>query len=120
MALTRGAALDYLQRRFAGFLRERETEPSIGTAVSVAVPGSSERVSLLVVNLSANTVYLGTSPNVSSTRGIRLAPNGGLISMSIDEDSLLPTLQWYAIATGAASALYVLAIQREVGAPAEG
>lgn len=116
MVLTHGAALDYLQRRFGGFLREVSDVPSIGTAVIVGVPSDSERMQLTFMNLSANVIYLHPRSNVSATNGLILAV-GGLISLSVEEDGLMPTLQWWAIATGAASNLYWLGVRREVYAP---
>jgi hypothetical protein len=114
MKFSRGAALDYLQSRFGGLLREREIDVTVGLAVAVAIPRDNERMSMTVMNLSANAVYLAPSSNVSATRCLRLAPNGGAISMNVDEDGLLPVVQWWGLAAGAGSTLYVLAVRREV------
>lgn len=118
MALTHGAALDYLQGRFGGFLREVSATPSIGTSVAVAAPSDPERLQLTFMNLSANIIYLHPRSSVSATNGLIL-PVGGFLSMDVINDGLFPTLQWYALASGAASVLYYLGVRREVGAAAQ-
>ena len=56
------------------------------------------------VNLSANGIYLMADNLVASTRGIFCGPSGGGTSMIWEEDFELVSSEWWAIATGAASA----------------
>jgi hypothetical protein len=117
MRASRGAALDYLAQRFGGLLREEQSTASVGVAAAVIAQGDSERVSLTVANLSVNDVYLTCDRLTASTRGIRISP-GGTWSVNVEEDSLLPTLEWSAIASAAASACYVLSVKRDTLTPA--
>lgn len=62
----------------------------------------------MVINLSVNTIYLSPLPTVALLAGIRLDPNGGAVSISWDVDFELVSAGWYAISTGAASAVIIL------------
>lgn len=67
-----------------------------------------QRVSFQVTNLSAAVVYVGVTNQVAATHGIRLAPNGGIMSVIWDRDFELCSHEWFAIATVADSDIYVL------------
>ena len=72
--------------------------------------GNPRRVSFILVNLGA--VFITVSPNadVSLTKGIYLVPNGGTLSMVWTEDFEMPTMEWYAIANGANSEIFVMEV----------
>lgn len=112
MAEVFGAVLEFLQSRFRGALAHTEEEFTVGTAVVEVAHGDAERVSLTFVNLAATTLYLAPSVNVSATHGIRLAANGGTVSLNVVDDSLLPALNWRAMGSGADGALFVLSVRR--------
>ena len=67
---------------------------------------------MLLVNLSLNTIYVGFDQLVSSSRGIVLASNGGSYQADVEEDFTIPIRSMYALATGAASNLFVLTVRR--------
>jgi len=71
-----------------------------------------DRVWYLLQNLSANIIYVGPDEGVSSTRGVILAGNGGLISYSARTDYIMPTLQVIAVASAANSNLLVFSMRR--------
>lgn len=84
---------------------------TIGGTAAELVNNNPMRASLLVVNMSANVMYLGLTPEVNvpvTPHGIMLAPNGGSVLFQWDRDFELVTKAWYAIATGAGSEVYVL------------
>ena len=64
------------------------------------------------MNLSANTVFVGLENNVSATNGIRLGANGGSVAFNIDDDGMIQTRNMFALATGAASSVYVITLSR--------
>ena len=107
-----GAALEYLRGRFKGDLGHREEDFTVGTAVIEVAHGDAERVSLTFVNLGATTLYIAPSINVSAAWGMRLAANGGTVSMNVVDDSLLPALNWRAMGSAPAGVLYVLSVRR--------
>ena len=101
-------------KRF-GFLTQAVENPaisSIGTTVDTALKNNPDRVFWLIINLSGNVVYVALSRDVSTTKGIRLDPNGGWASMSADEDGEAVAYEVFAVATAAASAIYVLEIKK--------
>ena len=108
-----GAAAEYVAKRYYGGMGEREKTESIGTTSSEVIGNDPERVSILLVNLSGNTMYIGLEAGVSSTNGILLAANGGSYQVDVEEDLLFPIRAHHAIAAGASSTLYVLTARRE-------
>lgn len=100
-------------RQFGGALNEDERNPVIGVVVEELLGGDPERVLIFILNLSANSVYVGLRETVSSTQGILLASSGGNVSFNAVEDGTLPTRQFFAVAAGAGSQLYVLTLRRE-------
>ncbi len=88
--------------------QENPVTTSIGTAATRLLANNPNRVSVVIFNLSANSIYIGLTNGVSSTNGIYIAPNGGSISLQWDKDFMLTTREFFAIATGAASSVYVL------------
>jgi hypothetical protein len=108
-----GAAMLLAMRQFGGALNEDEANPSVGVVVEELLGGDPERVLVFILNLSANSVYVGLRNTVSATNGILLAASGGHVSFNAVEDGTLPTRQIFVVAAGAGSQLYVLTLRRE-------
>jgi len=107
-------AREFTLKRFGFPTRpvENPVAASVGTTAAEVLRNNPDRVAWLVVNLSANVVYVGFSGDVSSSKGIRLDPNGGYTSMSVEEDGEAVAYPVFAVATGADSAIYVLEIEK--------
>jgi len=88
--------------------RENPITATVGAAAERILANNPQRVSFQVANLSANALYIGLSNTVNATEGIYVAPNGGLISLIWDRDFELCSHEWWALAGGPASAIYVL------------
>ena len=88
--------------------RENPITDSVGVSAARVLPNNPNRLSWVIVNLSANIVYLAFSPDVSSSKGILLSANGGIGSMIYKEDFELVAREVYAVASAAASAIYVV------------
>jgi hypothetical protein len=112
-----GAAAEYVAKTYDGGMAETETSESIGTSVAQVFGNDPERVFVLLVNLSANTIYVSFDTNVSSTNGILLAANGGSLEMDVRSDLIFPIRAIYALAAGAGSMLYVLTMRRDFAPP---
>jgi hypothetical protein len=80
----------------------------VGVSVVEIMSSNPNRVSFLVVNLSANNLFISPENDVSSTKGIYIAPNGGSITVQWDRDFELVSQPFYAIAGGAASDVFIL------------
>ncbi len=68
------------------------------------------RLSFVLINLGAVFITVSPNPDVSLTKGIYLVPNGGTLSMVWTEDFEMPTMEWYAIANGANSDIFVMEV----------
>lgn len=79
---------------------------SVGVTAAQILANNPNRLAWVIVNMSANTIYLAFSNAVSATRGIILAPNGGSASMVYNEDFQPTGWAVWALASGAASAVY--------------
>lgn len=74
------------------------------------------RLGFLLVNLSANDVYIGPFPDVSASKGIFVSPNGGSVSINYLEDFTLGTKDWYGVSAIASNCLIIeMVIQRGEG-----
>ena len=107
-------AREFTLKRF-GFPTRAVENPvvaAVGVAVLTVLRNNPDRVFWLIVNLSANIVYVGLAGDVSATKGIRLDANGGWVSMSVEEDGEAVGYEVFAVATGAASAIYVLEMEK--------
>jgi hypothetical protein len=90
------------------FHQINQTVSAIGVASIPIMKGNPNRVSFLIVNLSANAIYISPMNDVSATKGIYVAPNGGSVLMQWDRDFELVSQTFYGIAAGAASSVYIL------------
>ena len=111
-----GAAAEFLRNRYAGELSEDESTTTVGTTAAQVVGSNPDRLGLLILNLSNNTVFVGIENNVSTTNGIRLGANGGSVSFNVTDDGMIQTRTVYGIATGAGSQIYILSLSRFIAA----
>ncbi len=81
----------------------------VGVASVTILRADSTRVAFVIINLSANVIYVAPESAAATDRGIRLNANGGSVKSSALEDFNLPGVQWSAIATGANSDVYTVA-----------
>ena len=97
-----GLALDF---------EENPVVSSVGVTDLVLVKNNPRRIALVIINLSGNTLYVrpGSSP-ASATAGMVLVSGGGSLTMDVTSDFILPAREWHAVATGAASAVYVMGV----------
>lgn len=107
-----GAAAEFIAKKYGGPVEDLAVVESIGTTQSEVLRNNPERVFVLFVNLSANTMYVGYDDAVGSARGIVLAPNGGTYQVDVEEDFTIPVHAHHVISTGVTSNLYVLTVRR--------
>jgi len=69
----------------------------INSTVTQILKANPNRLSVLVINLGAQAVFLTPDNSPSSTRGIYLAPNGGSMILMFDKDFQLPASEWWGI-----------------------
>ena len=103
---------ELIEQEFGVHTTEREN-PENQTVDATAVllfRNNPRRLGFLVINLSANTLYIAPRPDVSSTLSIALQPNGGSITMVYKEDFTVPTREWYCIGSGVGTDFYSMEI----------
>jgi len=90
------------------FPQINKTVSQVGSSAVQIMSANPNRVSFLVVNLSTNNLFISPQNDVSSTKGIYIAPSGGSITIQWDRDFELVSQPFFAIAAGAASDVYIL------------
>ena len=71
------------------------------------------RYGFVVVNMSADTCYLRpVNPAAAASGGMVLLPNGS-ISVSLEEDFTLASLEWHILGAAVNLAIFVLSIEGE-------
>ena len=88
--------------------RENPITASIPTTVTQILRNDPKRLTLVIINLSANSVYVAPNNRVATTNGIYLVPNGGAVSLLYRDDYQLCTSEWWAISNTGTNAIYVL------------
>jgi hypothetical protein len=103
---------DYLRAKFGAAVTYsvNPVVSSVGTTATEIARHNPRRLGLTLINLSSNTLYVAPDNNVSATRSILLPSNGGGLSLSADDDFVLPMVNWFAVASGASSAIYVIEV----------
>jgi|TARA_B110000211_G_C14063417_1_gene546631 hypothetical protein len=107
-----GAAAEFMATKYLGQMSEDDTVVTVGTAATSLIGGDPDRLTLLIVNLSGNTAYIGINNDVSAANGIRLGATGGSVSFDANEDGMIPTREIFALGAGAGTNLYVLSMRR--------
>jgi len=83
---------------------------TVNTTPTQILNNSPDRIFWLIVNLSVNKGYVGWDNDVSSTRGIPIAANGGYVSASVEEDGELVIHPVFAVNENAAGTYYIVEI----------
>ena len=120
MPLHRPAVMLVMERLFGGIMEADTDVVTVGTSVVELIGDDFERTSVGFVNLGAAAVLIATDREVSTTRGIRLAPLGGGAFFDVFEDGILPAVAWHAVSAGVGNAVTVMRVKRDVRFPEEG
>ena len=116
--LSRGAALDFLQQRYGGFLRDVQGFLTLAGDNEKVLGYDGERVNLLFANLSESQMWLAPKPMSAQAQGFPL-PAGGVVSFDVSSDALLPCVEWYVFGD-TNDVLYYLYVHREIWQPYSG
>ena len=111
MALS-GAAAQYIAKEYGGAFEEDDGDVSVGTSPTKIVDSDPDSLALVIINLSANTVYLRPANNPSSSDGIQINASGGSMSINVRNDLTLPTREWWGVASAAGSDVYYIRVRR--------
>lgn len=90
--------------------RESPAALEVNIAIGLILPMNPCRLSLIMVNLSANNVWISPDTFVDASHGIQLVPNGGSFILNYREDLILASKAWYACAAANNSDFYWLEV----------
>ena len=107
-----GAAANFTAIKYGGQVQHKVQVLTLGASVISMLAPDADRLGILLVNTSTDLVYVGFDEQVSSSRGIYLAPNGGSLGIQADEDMTLPTLGLYGLSSAASSDILALTLRR--------
>jgi len=85
---------------------------TVGTTPTLILRNNPDRLFWLAVNLSANNGYVGWDTQVSPTRGLFIAGNGGFVSCSIEEDGELVIQEVYGVNLAAQGIWMIVEIEK--------
>lgn len=106
--------LSELLQSLYGVQTSYEINPTVSqveTALTKVLSYDPNRFGVVLVNTGSATIYLSPENSVAVGQGIALLPNGGAMVLEWDKDFELCSYEWYAIADGAASSIYLLAVR---------
>jgi hypothetical protein len=112
MAALNGIAAEFSARFYGGRFESLQRDVTAGVAAANIVQNNPERAALLIINLSVNTVVIRPGGGATLTSGIVLAPSGGSFSTVLLNDLVLPSYSYDAIASAAASELFIVEVNR--------
>jgi len=85
---------------------------SVATTATKILNNNPDRIFWLVINLSVNKGYVGWDGEVASTKGVPIAPSGGYVSCTVEEDGELVIYEVWAVNENAAGTYYIVEIER--------
>lgn len=103
---------DFLSRKYGikhSHVVQNPLITTIGTDALQLFRRNPNRLLWLFVNMSANTIYLAFSPDVSTTKGIILT-NGDFMIAELEKDAALTFNEVWIVADAAPSAIYSLEV----------
>lgn len=102
-----GALSRFVRKHFDTDTTYRDTPLTNTVAVTPTQlwVGDADRLEIIFVNQSTNTITIGTGPNVAVDVGFRLDAGGGVIVFLAEEDGELVGREFWGIAAGN-SAIY--------------
>lgn len=103
-----GAATRLSQERWGAPSRPQFDVVSTSTTVAELVRNRADRVALLLQNIGSAAVFVWFDPSVSTTRGFRLAPQGGTLGFVLDEDGEVTTAELWAVAASGTPEVSIL------------
>jgi hypothetical protein len=81
---------------------------TVSTSATKFLANNPNRVSFIIVNMSANSLYISPLADVSTTKGIFIASNGGYAIFTWDRDFELVSQEWWCIGSAVGTTIYTL------------
>lgn len=90
---------------------------SIGDTPAEIVSNDPGALQLTIVNLGNSDLYLWIDGNVSTSRGILIAANGGAYEIDITRQMLMPTYSWWGVCASGNTTTVAVLRQSILGSP---
>lgn len=84
------------------------TTSTVGVSSGQLIGGDPNRITIIFINKSPNSIYIDFAPITTLGDGILLTPNGGFFNTRAWEDFILTKQPWHARASGAGSKLAIV------------
>jgi len=110
-----GALADYVTKKFGRPTRnvENPMTSTVGTTPTQVLQNNPDRFGCSFTNLSPNDGFVGWFSDVSATKGVRVAANGGWVHLIADEDGEKVGREFFAINLVAAGTWFIEEIEAE-------
>lgn len=110
-----GALSEFVKKQF-GVNTVTHINPitdTVQTTATKILNNNPDRLAVVIINLGSNPVYVSVKPDVSTSKGIRLATNGGGLILNAKDDLELVGYEFWAIADGGSSTIFVMEVEAE-------
>ena len=82
---------------------------TVTTTSAVVIPRNPNRVTVNIINIGANAVWMAFDQTaIANTRGLVLVGNGGSMSLTVRDSSILPLLSIEGVTASSTSDVYVV------------
>jgi len=104
---------DLIQKKHGVLTRANQNpiRTTLTTNVQMLLPNNPNRLSWLICNLSDTICYIAWDRNITDQHGILLSANGGIASMTMDEDFEATTWELFGLSDGVDKDIFALSIE---------
>jgi len=102
----------FIEQEIGGSFEVRRGVVSVGTSAVKAASHNYERLALVIVNLSTNTITLSPDAGPTAGQGILLLNTGGVMTLTARDDLALVGFDWYAVSGVVGGSVYVVEVVR--------
>lgn len=101
-----------IEKQVSGKFEASPISLTVGLTPQKIIGHNFERVTMAIVNLGTDNLFIWTNPSVSLTHGIKLAGNGGFLSLNAKDDFILVGHEWYGLMDVAPGDISIMQIIR--------
>lgn len=105
----------YIEGKFGTKTRSQQdpVTNTVATTVTQILRNNPDRLSYTVINITAFDIHVAFDREVSTTRGILIAPSGGSLTLTAEEDGELVGYELFAISTANPSTIFTVVTEGE-------
>lgn len=111
MAAVTGVLRQYLENKYGAAFDYTIDTVSVGTSGASLIGADPQRVALILCNFGPYDIYYAQSMADALTAGIYVSSYGGTMTLTIDDDFIMPQLPWFGSTTGGDTDVYVISVR---------